>query len=683
VHPDDLAGWRRPAPGETLTGILRIRHANDTWRWFEITTTNLLHDPAVRRYVSNYRDVTARKLAEDASRESQKRLEYLLSATSAVTYTARVGDARGTTFISGNVEALLGYTPEDFYADGNFWWNHLHVDDVTDVQRSMAIMAERGEATSEYRLRHRDGTYRRIRDSGRMTKDEHGAPLELVGYFSDITEQHRAALSLQRSEASFRTLIEGSLTSTIIHRGGFTVYVNPAAVAMFGYRTAEEMIGRPALDFVHPDDREAVRRNMQPSLSRGASSGEARMVRRDGSVFVVEAEGMRLEFDGQPATVVMGRDVTERRELFARMAMADRMLTVGTLAAGVAHEINNPLAYVATNLEVLQMSVASPELRTLVDEACEGVSRVSTIVRELRALARPEDDTRGPVDLRAVLASSIKMARHEIRHHARVLEQYEADLPPVYAHASRLGQVFLNMLLNAAQAIPPGRADGNEIRVRARTSPDRQKVYAEIEDTGVGIPSTILRRIFDPFFTTKPTGEGMGLGLAISHQIVRAMDGEIGVDSQPGFGSTFRVTLPAKELRTTGAAVDAIELPVTGARILLIDDEAAVGRSLTALLAPENEVVPVTCAQDALSRLRTGESFDVIVCDLMMPEITGIELYERVDDANRSRMIFMTGGAFTPQARQFLASLGRPHLEKPFSGTDLRRAIQRIVARSG
>jgi PAS domain S-box-containing protein len=553
VHPDDARTWKMPSPFETLVQQVRLRHRELGWRWVECSMTNLMLDPAVHGFVSNFRDVTER-------RETQADLE--------------------------------------------------------------------------------------------------------------------------RSEANFRSLIERSPMATLVHREGRHVYVNPAAAALLGYDSPDEIIGRAVIDFIHPDDRDLVRARIKRTVDTGETpAGEARMVRRDGTMIVVEAEGLRLDFDGKPSNVVIGRDVTERRELLARMALADRMLTVGALAAGVAHEINNPLAYVATNLEILAHE-APPHLAGLIADAREGVERVSGIVRELRALAKPEDAERGPVDVVAVLASSIKMAHNEIRHRARVIERYPAELPPVRVNGSRLGQVFLNLLLNAAQAIPEGRADANEIRVSATTHDG--EVIIEIEDTGAGIPGSIIKRIFDPFFTTKAPGVGMGLGLTISHQIVRAMDGQITVSSRPGSGTTFTVTLPAAPTeRPAPRAPDTVTSSMR-ARILVIDDEPAVGRSLCAMLARSHEPTGVTHAHDALELLRAGNEYDVILCDLMMPEVSGIDLYRLLAPADRERIVFMTGGAFTPQAREFLAKTpDLLHLEKPFPERELREAIDRITASRG
>jgi CheY-like chemotaxis protein/anti-sigma regulatory factor (Ser/Thr protein kinase) len=270
------------------------------------------------------------------------------------------------------------------------------------------------------------------------------------------------------------------------------------------------------------------------------------------------------------------------------------------------------------------------------------------------------------------------MTNNEIRHRARVVLRVDEGLPGVEAEATRLGQVFVNLLLNAAQAIGEGLVDHNEIRVHASAVEGGRRVRIEVADTGAGIPAGIIGRIFDPFFTTKAPGAGMGLGLAISHQIVHSIGGEIRVESQPGSGSTFTVLLPGATRAARAATPTPPPPPRFSRRILLVDDEAAVGRSLQMLLAPETEVVPVIRATEALDLLARGERFDAIVCDLMMPQSSGMQLYEQVGQLAPEylgRMIFMTGGAFTEQAREFLASLDRPHLEKPFSEHELREAL--------
>ncbi|CAN5476234.1 hypothetical protein BH11MYX1_BH11MYX1_27960 [soil metagenome] len=493
-----------------------------------------------------------------------------------------------------------------------------------------------------------------------------------------IIELTEGETSLRRSEENFRTLIERLPIGTIVHRRGLIIYINPAAVRGLRYDTAAELVGRPLLDLVHPCDRERIQASATQTAQEGlALSTESRMLRRDGSIAVIEAEGLMLDFDGHPANVVIAQEVTERRELFARVATADRLVSMGTLAAGVAHEINNPLAYLVSNLEVLARELPTQYAGPIAD-ARDAAERVSSIVRDLRELARPDDELRA-VDVAAILASSIKMATNELRHRATLVTNYAPELPRVRASPSRLGQVFLNLLVNAAHAMMESRGELAEVRVRTQTRGER--VYVEIEDTGVGIPAENLGRVFDPFFTTKPLGVGIGLGLAISHQIITSIGGEISVTSEVGKGTTFRIALRAASPEQFPEPTEATPVVARRLRILLIDDEVAVGRAVANLLSPDHEVTPVARASVALARLESGEEFDVILCGLMMPELDGIELYARLSPPYRERIVFVTGGAFTPQARTFLSARGSTHLEKPFTEKQLRQAIARIVAR--
>jgi two-component system, NtrC family, sensor kinase len=237
----------------------------------------------------------------------------------------------------------------------------------------------------------------------------------------------------------------------------------------------------------------------------------------------------------------------------ARLMVADRLATMGRTAAGVGHEINNPISYVLANLSYLLEELKRPreglsakeqqELLEAAAEAWEGAERVRFIAQDLKMLSRAEETTGSPVQLSAVVRSSVRMAAHELRGRARVVEDC-ADVPPVQGNAARLGQVFLNLIINAAHALAPGRAEENEIRVTARLG-EPGRVTVDVSDTGSGIAPELLERIFEPFFTTKPEGEGTGLGLAVCRSVVTSMGGDITVESQMGRGTTFRITLPA------------------------------------------------------------------------------------------------------------------------------------------
>jgi signal transduction histidine kinase len=375
---------------------------------------------------------------------------------------------------------------------------------------------------------------------------------------------------------------------------------------------------------------------------------------------------------------------SEHRELQARLAQTDRLTSLGTLAAGVAHEINNPLAYVLLNLgyvidelpKLLGKSAdeaRAGEVRLALDHARNGAERIRDIVRGLKTFSRPENETRVPLDITQVLDATLAMVANEIRHRARLFKDY-SEVSHVVANEARLGQVLLNLLLNAVQALPEGRT-GNEIHVAVKPS-GIDRVLVEIRDNGVGIPRQVRGRIFEPFFTTKPVGIGTGLGLSICHGIVTSLGGTLSFDSEEGKGTVFRLDLPGliRGSETTARPLTGsvppppMSRPSSG-RILVVDDEPIVCFSLERLLSKEGSVLAVTTAKEALATIVSGERFDVILCDLMLPEMDGPALYDevkKVDPSQAARMVFVTGGVFTARARDFLASVKNPRLGKPF-----------------
>ncbi|MDP2346068.1 MAG: response regulator [Deltaproteobacteria bacterium] len=390
----------------------------------------------------------------------------------------------------------------------------------------------------------------------------------------------------------------------------------------------------------------------------------------------------------------------ERSKMQEQLIISDRMASLGILAAGVAHEINNPLAAVMANLAFVAADVAklalelrmpdgaaddastewiATRLHTMEDslrDARESADRVRLIVRDLKIFSRADEEKTGAVDVRRVIESSLRMAWNEIRHRARLVKEY-GNISAVEGNEARLGQVFLNLIVNAAQAIPEGLAEGNEIRVV--TKQDGQgRVVVEVRDTGSGIPESVISRIFDPFFTTKTIGEGTGLGLAICHRIVIGLGGELAVESQLGKGTTFRIVLPAAKSAVVrpGPATPVASVS-RRARILIVDDEPMLGKAVLRMLSPEHDVVAVTAARDGIARV-LGQPFDVIICDLMMPEVSGMDLHAelaRFAPDQAERVVFMTGGAFTSRAREFLDRVRNPRIEKPFDEGSIKALI--------
>ena len=367
----------------------------------------------------------------------------------------------------------------------------------------------------------------------------------LLFCITDVTE-------VRRLLADRDTLFKLSRDLFAEFHEGAILRVNPAWEKVLGW-TPAELLGRPIMRFTHPDD---LARTLEETarIRAGRSTGqpfENRILCKDGTHRWISWSSVH---DGARGFGI-GRDVTERKQIETRLMVSDRMASVGSLAAGVAHEINNPLAFVLANLdfaarqldELAASGVPEPkltELRSVVSDAREGADRVRSIVRDLKSFSRSDDPKPGPVDLHRVLDSCCSMAWNEIRHRARLEKAYHRGLPHALGTESRLSQVFLNLLVNAAQAIAEGAASANTIRVATRVLEDG-RLGVSISDTGPGMPPEVQGHIFEPFFTTKPVGVGTGLGLSICHGIVQELGGEIRLESAPGKGTTFLVVLPA------------------------------------------------------------------------------------------------------------------------------------------
>ncbi len=397
----------------------------------------------------------------------------------------------------------------------------------------------------------------------------------------------------------------------------------------------------------------------------------------------MQADSERLEHDVDERT----RQLLEVRTALTR---ADRLAALGQLAASVGHEINNPLTFVMANLREVTERLPSADdagerahLGELASEALDGTERIRRVVGDLRLLSRERDAVPfAGVDVHRVLGSALKLVEHVLKHRALVSELY-GDLPHVKVDPQRLAQVFVNLLVNAAQAIPEDRPTRGTITVRTSVADDG-RVVIEISDDGLGIAPHHIPRLFEPYFTTKPSGEGTGLGLFVSHGIVRSFDGELLVESHLGLGTTMRVILPVSpgEPAELTSSSPILTVARRRARILVVDDEPIVARALKRMLR-NHDVTIALDGEHALTALRASAEFDVIVCDLMMPGLSGVDLMAKVCELwpeLEQRFLFVTGGAVTPRSRELLDRPTVRSLQKPIDPEILSLTVDDIVA---
>lgn len=498
------------------------------------------------------------------------------------------------------------------------------------------------------------------------------------------------ARELRALEGRYRRLFEHNLAG--VYRttlGGRILDCNDEFARIFGFASRDEALRSRAQDlYANPADRDALIDELRRA---GSFTGrELRFVRRDGStVWLLKSELLVANEDGEETLEGIIWDVTERHDMELRLVQNERLAALGTLAAGVGHEINNPLAYILANLDYALEELSRPDGRgptidlvRALAEAREGAKRVREIVANLRTFSRTDDTGGEATDVPRALDAALKLTANELRHRARVVTDY-GPVPRVSAQPSRLGQVFVNLLVNAAHAMREGDAARNELRIATRTD-ERGRAVVEIRDTGRGMSPEVLRRAFEPFFTTKPVGEGTGLGLSICHGIVTSLGGEIAVASEEGRGTTVTVRLPPSA-RASARPRPASVVPPSNRpraaklRVLVVDDEEAIGRSLARRLRG-CEVVATTDGRAALERLVGGEAFDLVLCDVMMPDFGGVDFYEallRERPSECARVVFMTGGALTARATDLLARTNARCIEKPFDS----KVLQEIVAR--
>lgn len=515
-----------------------------------------------------------------------------------------------------------------------------------------------------------------------------GAPA-VVTFMADMTEPRAALESLRRSEQRFRSLVESIPEAVFVTEGTTVTYANPAFESALGLEGNSRGTGLDVIDLVHPDDAPRMRLQIEGLSSAPVAHAEYRMRRGEGLWITVEISAISAEFDGKMSVLWLGRDVTRRKELEGQLLQADRLAVLGTLSAGMAHAINNPLLYTLLNLEhvarrMRQLGIQRDyqgEARVRLAEAHDGAERVAKVVRQMRGLSRARNSEPKSVDLSNVLENVLAMVGNEIRHRGQLAMRCEA-VPRVWATESELEQALLGLLVYVARSLPDEVGEGREICISTSTDAEGNAVVV-VSDNGPALDHETRVHLFDPFGSE----EASGLGLAMCHAILASLEGSIDVDSGPVRGTSFRVVLPAADVpeseRLPGPRSVPPPPPPNGgsrrARVLVIDDEPGVANSLRAMLEAHHEVKSVESAREGLKILLADEEFDIVFCDLVMPELSGMDLYYALE-LNRpkkaARVVFMTGGVFTTEAEKFLAQVKNRRIEKPFS---LARVEQLLV----
>ena len=572
---------------------------------------------------------------------------------------------------------------------------------LQDLERFKQKLLQKGTFFAEELWRRRkDNTIFPSLTTAGVVKDDQGNPLYIAATVSDITERKKTEEALRESEERYRALVDlgADFGQAVVlqqdnEKGiAIQIFINDEWSRITGY-SKDELIGMAFTNLIHPKYRKATIDRYKKRLKSELVSSmfEISIIRKDGSEVPIEGTASGTMYKGKPAVVGYFRDITERKQAEEResqlqeeLTMTSRLASVGEMAAGIAHEINNPLTGVVGFSDLLLQKDLPEEVRKDVTIIYEGAQRVASITRRMLTFARQQKQEKTSVDINDIIETTLEMRTYALgSSNIKLVKQLEGDLPKITADAGQLQQVFLNIILNAETEMVKAHKGGNLL---VKTEKVDNTIRISFKDDGPGILKKNLDKVFDPFFTTREVGQGAGLGLSVSHGIVSQHSGRIYVKSQPGKGATFVVELPIViKDEQLEMEVPTTEVPKAASktRVLVIDDEPMVQQYLNDMLTGEGYEVQVTDnASAALINVRNHQ-YDVILLDIKMPGTDGIDLYKHLQKTDKSvarKVIFITGDVMARNTMAFLSRTKAPYIAKPFDAEQLRKEMARITS---
>jgi PAS domain S-box-containing protein len=619
-------------------------------------------------------DITERKRSDEALRVSEESYRAIFDAAEDSIF---VHDMQTGAIVDVNRKACatFGYTREEFRrtdvgALGTGERPYTQQDAMELIRRAAAgteLRIERHGRSKDGSLRWHEVFVKRVTIGG---KDR------VLALARNITGRKLAEEKLRASEEQYHAMFNASIDGLVLwNAAGEIVATNPALWRMYGYKDG----------FTGP--------SYSPEFLRAVAAGQARRaelteVRKDGSVLELEVHGIPMQYQGKPHVLTIARDVTEKKRSAEELArqressyQREKLAALGSLLAGVAHELNNPLSVVVARAVMLEEEsypagqAAAAKIRTAAE-------RCARIVRTFLAMARQQPPERVSVAINDVVSAALDISAYTVRTSSiEVAVDLAADIPPILADPDQLHQVLLNLIVNAQQVLQD-RPGPRRLRVASRYDPDARAIRIAVADNGPGIPEHLRARVFEPYFTTKPTGLGTGMGLAVSHGIVEAHGGTLTLDCPGIGGAVFTIKLPVVTVDASRVeARPSREVTATPRRILIVDDEAEIRNTLAEILSgAQHNVATAGSGREALERM-AAEHYDVILTDVRMPDLDGRALYREIErrwPERAGRVVFVTGDTLASTLRDFAVESGRPVIEKPFLPGEVRRVVAEI-----
>jgi PAS domain S-box-containing protein len=646
VHPEDSAGYRNTY-GEafqarrSFEAEYRLRRSDGEYRWI-ISTGRPFSDPdgAFAGYVGSCYDITERRQAEEALRESEARFRSAFEY--AAIGMALVGSDGRFLQVNHALCEMLGYGEQDLLATS--FQALAHPEDVSRSIDSMERMRSAEVQSSQFEKRyfHKRGHVVWVLVSCSLVRDAREQPLYFISQFQEITQRKRA----EQERALLVAAVEQSAESiTMIDVDGAIRYVNPAFERISGFKR-EEVVGRSFLQLMQPHCGETVCNTLWETVSHGEVwSGHITEEARDGALREIETTVSPIR-DSSGAViyyVAAQRDVTHECSMERQLRQAQKMEAIGTLAGGIAHDFNNILAAIIGYTEMLLFKIPKDSpIRHNLEQVLKAGNRAKELVKQILAFSRQSEQEMKPVQISLVVKEALKLLRASLPTTIEIRQNITGKMGMILADPTQIHQVLMNLCTNAAHAM---RATGGVLEVGlGEVKLDGQMMEQcpeltpgsylrlTVRDTGHGMDSMVMARIFDPFFTTKSPGEGTGMGLAVVHGIVKSHGGAIGVSSEPGVGTTFQMFFPRLPNDVVPISKSAVPVPRGSETILFVDDEEALVEMVQQMLEHLGyDVVARTSSREALEAFRAQpHKFDLVITDQTMPQLTGVDLSREV-----------------------------------------------------
>jgi len=692
IHPEDQAlvwgSFRDRLAGKEVPPVYEYRriYKDGSIRWLEMHASRVDYRgrPAIQGAII---DITKRRQAEEKYRSILEDMEESYFET----------DLPGNyTFVNDAWCRALGYSREE--AIGMSFRKVIAEEDIDEVFRAFNQVYRTKEALKRglvCRVVRKDGSIGTSELSAFPLWDERGEIIGFRGIGTDVTQRNQAEKALQQSEEKYRTILKEIEDSYFeVDLAGNLTFVNDATCLNLRY-SREELLGMNYRNFTAEEDMEHVFQTFNQVYRTGEPNKGFtwKIIRKDGSIGFADASVSPLR---SPAGEIIGfrgvgRDITERRkaeeerkQLELKAQITSRLASVGEMASGVAHEINNPLTGVIGYAQLLMdRKDIPPDIRKDLEAINDGAQRVANIVQRLLTFSRQTKPERKLVDINELIESTLVLRAYHLKVNSiEVATHLTPGLLETVVDPGQIQQVLLNLIVNAETEMKLAHGKGKLIITTEKTD---NTIKISIKDDGPGIKPEVMDRIFDPFFTTRAPGQGTGLGLSLCYGIVNEHKGTIYAESQPGKGATFIVELPV----VTGVTPAKLSEPVVDkygkkikGQILVVDDEQVVRDVASRILTREGHCVEtVDNATDAIKKIKNNK-YDIILLDIKMPHMSGVTLYKRIQKINKSlarRIVFITGDVMGVDTKKFLAETEVTHIEKPFDAEQLSREVQRVL----